>query len=37
LPGEEITGTFRDVDADGQLVLSTPRGPRRIAAGDVFF
>lgn len=37
LPGEEITGTFRDVDETGQLVLSTPRGPHRIAAGDVFF
>ncbi len=37
LPGEEILGTFRDVDAAGQLVLSTPRGLRRIAAGDVFF
>lgn len=37
LPGEDITGTFRDVDEDGQLVLSTPHGTRRIAAGDIFF
>ena len=36
-PGEEITGSFRDVDEDGRLVLSTPHGPRRIAAGDIFF
>jgi BirA family biotin operon repressor/biotin-[acetyl-CoA-carboxylase] ligase len=37
LPNEEITGTFRTVDATGQLVLSTPKGERCIAAGDVFF
>ncbi|PID37074.1 MAG: biotin--[acetyl-CoA-carboxylase] ligase [Rhodobacterales bacterium] len=37
LPGEEITGTFRTVDEQGQLVLSTPKGARRIAAGDIFF
>ena len=37
LPSEEITGTFRTVDEAGQLVLSTPGGDRRIAAGDVFF
>ncbi len=37
LPAEEITGVFREVDLAGHLVLSTPDGPRRIAAGDVFF
>lgn len=37
LPGEEITGTFREVDEGGRLVLETPQGPRRIAAGDIFF
>ncbi|MDX5381752.1 MAG: biotin--[acetyl-CoA-carboxylase] ligase, partial [Rhodobacterales bacterium] len=37
LPGEEIVGRFDAVDEQGQLVLSTPQGPRRIAAADVFF
>ncbi len=37
LPGETLTGVFTDVDEAGQLVLSTPDGPRLIAAGDVFF
>ncbi len=37
LPGEEVTGRFDTVDEQGQLVLSTPQGPRRIAAADVFF
>lgn len=37
LPNEEITGTFRTVDEAGCLVLSTPKGERCIAAGDVFF
>ncbi|MEC7764200.1 MAG: biotin--[acetyl-CoA-carboxylase] ligase [Pseudomonadota bacterium] len=37
LPTEEFTGTFRTVDAAGHLVLSTPKGERAIAAGDVFF
>ena len=37
LPNEAITGTLRTVDEDGQLVLSTPHGTRRIAAGDIFF
>ena len=36
LPGEEVTGRFDTVDEQGQLVLSTPQGPRRIAAADVF-
>ena len=37
LPTETLEGTFEDIDNDGQLVLGTPRGGRRIAAGDVFF
>jgi BirA family transcriptional regulator, biotin operon repressor / biotin---[acetyl-CoA-carboxylase] ligase len=37
LPAEQITGVFREVDEAGQLVLSTPQGLRRIAAGDIFF
>lgn len=37
LPAEEVTGTFREVDAAGHLVLSTSDGLRRIAAAEVFF
>ncbi|MEX3016257.1 biotin--[acetyl-CoA-carboxylase] ligase [Gymnodinialimonas hymeniacidonis] len=37
LPGEEFTGTFTDVDETGNLVLETPKGPRRIAAADIYF
>ncbi len=37
LPTEQITGTFREVDEGGRLVLETPQGLRRIAAGDIFF
>jgi BirA family biotin operon repressor/biotin-[acetyl-CoA-carboxylase] ligase len=37
LPGEEVTGRFDTVDEQGQLVLSTPQGLRRITAADVFF
>jgi BirA family transcriptional regulator, biotin operon repressor / biotin---[acetyl-CoA-carboxylase] ligase len=37
LPNEEITGTFRDVDGAGNLVLDTPGGTRRIAAAEIFF
>jgi len=37
LPAEEVTGRFDTVDEQGQLVLSTPQGLRRIAAADVFF
>jgi BirA family biotin operon repressor/biotin-[acetyl-CoA-carboxylase] ligase len=36
-PRESVTGTFTDVDNDGQLVLETAHGPRRIAAADIFF
>ncbi|WP_299280425.1 biotin--[acetyl-CoA-carboxylase] ligase [uncultured Tateyamaria sp.] len=34
---ETHQGTFADVDADGQLVLETPKGRVRIPAGDVYF
>ena len=34
---EEITGTFREVDNEGQLVLETPKAVRHIPAADVFF
>lgn len=37
LPTEAVTGRFDTVDEQGQLVLSTPQGLRRIAAADVFF
>lgn len=37
LPNEEITGTFRDVDGAGNLVLDTPCGTRHIAAAEIFF
>ncbi len=37
LASGEITGVMREVDEAGQLVLSTPHGLRRIAAGDIFF
>jgi BirA family biotin operon repressor/biotin-[acetyl-CoA-carboxylase] ligase len=37
MPNEEITGTFRDVDGAGNLVLETPGGTRRIAAAEIFF
>jgi BirA family transcriptional regulator, biotin operon repressor / biotin---[acetyl-CoA-carboxylase] ligase len=37
LPSEAVTGRFDTVDEQGQLVLSTPQGLRRIAAADVFF
>lgn len=34
---EEIMGTFRDVDIEGQLVLETAKSVRHIPAADVFF
>jgi BirA family biotin operon repressor/biotin-[acetyl-CoA-carboxylase] ligase len=37
LPNEAITGTFRDVDSDGNLVLEAQGGTRRIAAAEIFF
>lgn len=35
LPGEEIRGTFRNVDETGNLILDTAKGERRIAAADI--
>lgn len=37
LPREEITGTFRTIDETGNLILDTAKGPRAIAAADIFF
>jgi BirA family biotin operon repressor/biotin-[acetyl-CoA-carboxylase] ligase len=34
---EAVTGTFRDVDKEGQLVLETAKSVRHIPAADVFF
>ena len=34
---DEITGTFDSIDADGNLVLITGRGPQAIPAADIFF
>jgi len=34
---DEFTGTFEDVDENGNLVLLTPRERMRIPAADVFF
>jgi len=36
LERDTLDGRFRDLDADGALVLDTADGDRRIAAGDVF-
>jgi len=37
LANETLTGTFKDLDETGALILETPSGPRTITAGDVFF
>lgn len=37
LPNEEVTGTFRTIDASGNLILETPKGPRAIAAAEIYF
>ena len=38
LPRETLTGSFRDLDERGALVLDVPgAGPRVITAGDVYF
>ncbi|MGB5558726.1 MAG: biotin--[acetyl-CoA-carboxylase] ligase [Paracoccaceae bacterium] len=34
---EEITGTFETIDDAGNLILTTPKGRRTIAAAEVFF
>ena len=36
LPRERLEGRFVDLDRDGVLLLETPEGPRRIAAGEIF-
>jgi BirA family biotin operon repressor/biotin-[acetyl-CoA-carboxylase] ligase len=37
VPGEHITGIYRGIDQLGMLILETPAGTQKIAAGDVFF
>ena len=37
LPSEDVTGRFETVDENGYLVLNTSKGPRSIAAADVYF
>ena len=37
LGARTVSGRFEAVDAEGRLVLRTPAGLERIAAGDVFF
>ena len=37
LPQENVTGRFDTVDENGYLVLNTAKGPRAIAAADVYF
>ena len=37
MPAEAVTGTFRDLDPQGHMVLGTPQGERRIAAAEIFF
>lgn len=37
MPGREVTGTFEDVDSDGNLILRTPKGVEAIPAADVYF
>lgn len=34
---QDLHGTFQTVDATGNLVLETPRGPVSIAAADIYF
>ena len=37
MPSREVTGTFEDVDMDGNLILRTPKGVEAIPAADVYF
>jgi len=37
MPAREVTGTFEDVDASGNLVLRTPRGVETIPAAEIYF
>lgn len=34
---DETTGTFEDIDAEGNLILRTPKGRTAITAADVYF
>lgn len=34
---DEIVGRFEGIDDQGQLILTTPEGERRVPAADVFF
>ncbi len=36
-PREEITGVFETIDAQGTLILKTPKGLRPVPAADVYF
>ena len=37
LPGEEFSGVFQDIDADGALILKIGEHERRVAAGEIMF
>ena len=37
LPSETLTGTFRDIDDTGNLILETQAARRTIAAAEIFF
>jgi BirA family biotin operon repressor/biotin-[acetyl-CoA-carboxylase] ligase len=37
LANETLTGTFKDLDETGALILETADGPRTVTAGDVYF
>lgn len=37
LPNEDVEGRFDTLDENGYLILNTARGPRAIAAADVYF
>jgi BirA family biotin operon repressor/biotin-[acetyl-CoA-carboxylase] ligase len=37
LPAETLTGTFRDIDDTGNLILETQAARRTIAAAEIFF
>lgn len=37
MPAETVTGTFRDLDEEGRMVLGTQAGERRITAAEIFF
>ena len=37
LPDREITGTFEEIDAEGNLILHTAKSREAIPAADVYF